>query len=62
MALNPGANLNSVPSSQKQTLSTNYVDFTSASTEGWAQQYLPDLMEQQAEIFGPSRCRRAYDF
>ena len=53
MALNPGANLNSVPSSQKQTLSTNYVDFTSASTEGWAQQYLPELMEQEAEIFGP---------
>jgi hypothetical protein len=53
MALNPGANLNSVPSSQKQTLSTNYVDFTSASTEGWAQQYLPELMEQEAEVFGP---------
>jgi len=53
MALNPGNNLNSVPSSQKQTLSTNYVDFTSASTEGWAQQYLPELMEQEAEIFGP---------
>ena len=53
MALNPGANLNSVPSSQKQTLSTNYVDFTSSATEGWAQQYLPELMEQEAEVFGP---------
>ena len=53
MAINAGTNLNSVPSSQQQTLSTNYVDFTSASTEGWAQQYLPELMEQEAEIFGP---------
>ena len=53
MAINPGTNLNSVPSSQKQTLSTNYVDFTSAATEGWAQQYLPELMEQEAEVFGP---------
>jgi len=53
MAINPGTNLNSVPSSQKQTLSTNYVDFTSTSTQGWAQQYLPELMEKEAEIFGP---------
>jgi hypothetical protein len=53
MAINAGTNLNSVPSSQKQTLSTNYVDFTSTSTQGWAQQYLPELMEKEAEIFGP---------
>ena len=53
MAITAGGSLNSVPSSQQQTLSTNYVDFTSASTEGWAQQYLPELMEKEAEIFGP---------
>ena len=53
MSITAGTNLNSVPSSQKQTLSTNYVDFTSTSTEGWAQQYLPELMEKEAEIFGP---------
>ena len=53
MAINPGTDLNSVPSSQQQTLSTNYVDFTSSATEGWAQQYLPELMEKEAEIFGP---------
>jgi hypothetical protein len=53
MAINNGNNLNSVPSSQKQTLSSNYVDFTSADTEGWAQQYLPELMEKEAEVFGP---------
>ena len=52
MAITAGDNLNSVPSSQKQTLSTNYIDFTSTATSGWAQQYLPDLMEKEAEVFG----------
>ena len=37
---------------RKQTLASNYVDFTSSATEGWAQQYLPDLMEKEAEIYG----------
>jgi hypothetical protein len=36
---------------RKQTLSTNYLDFTDGST-GWEQQYLPDLMEKEAEIYG----------
>ena len=36
----------------QQTLSTNYVDFTAQGTAGWAQQYLPDLMEKEAEVFG----------
>jgi hypothetical protein len=49
---NPGGLLNSVPASQKQTLQTNYLDFTSGAND-WAQQYLPDLMEQEAEVFGP---------
>jgi len=52
MAITAGTNLNSIPSSQKQTLSTNYIDFTSTATAGWAQQYLPDLMEKEAEVFG----------
>ena len=53
MALsNPGGNLNSVPATSKQTLSSNYIDFTSGDTAGWAQQYLPDLMESEAEVFG----------
>ena len=37
---------------RKQTLTTNYVDFLTSDTEGWAQQYLPDLMDKEAEIFG----------
>ena len=37
---------------RKQTLTSNYVDFLTSATEGWAQQYLPDLMDKEAEIFG----------
>jgi hypothetical protein len=37
---------------RKQTLASNYVDFLSSDTAGWAQQYLPDLMEKEAEIYG----------
>jgi len=44
--------LNSVPASVKATLSSNYIDFTATATAGWAQQYLPDLMEKEAEVFG----------
>ena len=55
---NPGAGhsgatgtLNSVPASKKATLSSNYIDFT-ADGNDWGQQYLPDLMESEAEVFG----------
>ena len=51
MAITAGTNLNNTPASQKQTLSSNYIDFTDGST-GWEQQYLPDLMEKEAEVFG----------
>jgi len=44
--------LNSVPAPLPQALSSNYVDFTATATAGWAQQYLPDLMEKEAEVFG----------
>tara|TARA_R100000700_G_scaffold38486_1_gene49865 strand:- start:2802 stop:4328 length:1527 start_codon:yes stop_codon:yes gene_type:complete len=52
MAITNGDNLNSIPAAQRQVLSTNYIDFTSSDTAGWAQQYLPDLMEKEAEVFG----------
>jgi len=52
MAITAGANLNSVVAPQQQTLSSNYIDFTGAGND-WAQQYLPDLMEKEAEVFGP---------
>ena len=51
MAITAGTSLNSAPASRKQVLSTNYLDFN--QDMGWAQQYLPDLMEKEAEVFGP---------
>jgi hypothetical protein len=53
MSIQGGLLLNSVPASQKQTLATNYLDLSSSANEGWGQQYLPDLMEKEAEVFGP---------
>ena len=44
-----GAGLNSVPAPSKQTVSTAFVDLRDA---GWTQQYLPELMEKEAEVFG----------
>jgi hypothetical protein len=51
-AVSSGGNINSVPAPAKQTLSSAYIDFTAAGTAGWAQQHLPDLMEQEAAVFG----------
>jgi len=53
MAITNGPLLNAVAASQKQLLSTNYLDLASTANQGWAQQYLPDLMEAEAEVFGP---------
>ena len=44
-----GANLNAVPAPTKQTIPTAYVDFTATATAGWAQQYLPELYEQEVD-------------
>ena len=51
MAINAGNNLNVVPATGQQALSTNYLDLNGSG--GWAQQYVPDLMEKEAEVFGP---------
>jgi hypothetical protein len=51
MAITAGSNLNAVPAPGQQTLATNYLDLNSSS--GWGQQYVPDLMEKEAEVFGP---------
>jgi len=53
MAITGGGSLNSVPAAKQQTLVSNYLDFTGTTDNTWAQQYLPDLMEQEAEVFGP---------
>jgi len=44
--------LNAVPSPVKAAISTNYLDFASGSGKDWSQQYLPDLIEQEAEVYG----------
>ena len=51
MAITPGSNLNSVATPKKLALAQNYLDFTTA-TDGWAKQYLPEVMEKEAEVFG----------
>jgi len=51
MAITAGANLNLTPLPQKYADSSNYIDFTASGTN-WTQQYLPELMEKEAEVFG----------
>ena len=53
MAITNGTLLNSVPAAQKYTLADNYLDLASTANQGWAQQYVPDLIEKEAEVFGP---------
>ena len=53
MAITAGGSLNSVPAPLPQALASNYLDFTGTTDTTWAQQYLPDLMEKEAEVFGP---------
>ena len=53
MAITQSAPLTGMPTTIRQALSSNYIDFATASTsDGWAQQYLPDLIEKEAEVFG----------
>jgi hypothetical protein len=51
MAITAGGSLNSIPSPTQNALNSNYIDFT-VTAGSWAQQYLPDLMEKEAEVFG----------
>jgi len=53
MAITNGGLLNSVLAPAQQALSSNYLDLASTAGAGWAQQYVPDLMEKEAEVFGP---------
>ena len=47
--ITPNLPLPATPSAIKQTVASAYVDLRDA---GWAQQYLPELMEAEAEVFG----------
>ena len=53
MAITNGNGLNVQPATGQQALQTNYLDLASTAGQGWAQQYVPDLMEKEAEIYGP---------
>jgi len=54
MAITSVTSTGLTPSPRAQALASNYIDFTDAgaNSANWAQQYLPDLMEKEAEIFG----------
>jgi len=52
MAITAGSVLNSTPAAAQAALSTNYLDLATTAGAGWAQQYMPDLMEKEAEVFG----------
>ena len=51
MAITSATASNLTPSPVKATLESNYLDFTSAA-DGWAKQYLPDVLAKEAESFG----------
>ena len=53
MAITNGTLLNVQPAPIQQALVSNYLDLADASNAGWGQQYVPDLMEKEAEIYGP---------
>ena len=40
------------PTQGRQLYAGNYIDFTSASHNQWAQQFLPDVYEKEVEIYG----------
>ena len=40
------------PHASPQVSDQNFIDFTSTSTAGWAQQYLPELYEAEVERYG----------
>ena len=42
----------SVPAPNKVAIASNYLDFATAGQANWSQQFLPDLMEQEAEAYG----------
>ena len=46
------SNYTPTPAPIKQTLASAYLDFTGGSSTDWARQYVPDLMDKEAEVFG----------
>ena len=47
------SNVTPAAAPKRQTLATAYIDFADGSSgNDWSQQYLPDLMEKESEVFG----------
>jgi hypothetical protein len=51
-SLGLGGSYSLTPSPSLTVSDQNYIDFTSSGTAGWAQQYLPELYEQEVERYG----------
>ena len=51
MAITSATAANLTPSPVKKALASNYMDFA-GGTNGWADQYLPDVMAKEAEAYG----------
>ena len=51
MAITSVTATNLTPSPVMKALASNYLDFTTAA-DGWAKQYLPDVMAKEAEAYG----------
>ncbi len=54
MALVPGGSFPAsiVPAQDRVTIQDNYIDFQAGAFNQWAQQYLPELYEQEVERYG----------
>ena len=51
-SLGLGGSFSLTPSPRPQVSDQNYIDFTATATAGWAQQYLPELYDQEVERYG----------
>ena len=51
-SLGLGGSYSLTPTPNPTVSNQNYIDFTATATAGWAQQYLPELYEQEVERYG----------
>ncbi len=51
-SLGLGGSYSLTPTPSPTVSDNNYIDFTATATAGWAQQYLPELYEQEVERYG----------
>ena len=51
-SLGLGGSFSLTPMPNPVVSNANYIDFTAQATAGWAQQYLPELYEEEVERYG----------